>query len=451
MCPSSRLWVLDSGFQSATMMPLLFDVLSFDTLWVFIPPDIPSHICVHIHIVSSVFPRSLILASQVPAPAGCWAASPDRLLHIHVSQNRRRIYPSFLLSVQQAVWICCICCLLLRIRSGPLQNWSAQMHTWVQLFWAHRWCPAFVLLNCFSLFHLQGSVKSVRWLVKIQNYTRSEGFVDCDIIRWSASRSVGKGLWFEHVPFSFTFVNWYWHLYFLYLYPTIFRAIHFQKLFSSPQHAHVTFFVNGDKLELAVWLLCSMHAVIQVYPNRAVGCRNWCLYFPTGRCFIIFFFPLYISIWIFRHPVAAAADDKAFTILDSIIAYINSSSLLANLSTDSCHTIPVLAHSWSSTSVDPRLFAFCTLLFFVKCWSSKLTLPSFWRGSCHVKSARFVLLSHIAEISLHEIALSAWIGARIGEYGMGKRWPHQGAVQRDRPNTWSTATKKMVDKNGETT
>ena len=45
--------------------------------------------------------------------------------------------------------------------------------------------------------------------------------------------------------------------------------------FSSPQRAHVTFFVKRHKLELAFWLLCSVHAVIQVPPDGVVGSRNY--------------------------------------------------------------------------------------------------------------------------------------------------------------------------------
>ena len=37
-----------------------------------------------------------------------------------------------------------------------------------------------------------------------------------------------------------------------------------EKLFSSSQRAHVTFFVKRDKLEIAFWLLCSMHADIML-------------------------------------------------------------------------------------------------------------------------------------------------------------------------------------------
>ena len=41
-----------------------------------------------------------------------------------------------------------------------------------------------------------------------------------------------------------------------------------------PQHAYVTLYVKRDKLELAFWLLCSMHAVIQVPPDGVVGSQT---------------------------------------------------------------------------------------------------------------------------------------------------------------------------------
>ena len=47
-------------------------------------------------------------------------------------------------------------------------------------------------------------------------------------------------------------------------------------IISSPQRAHVTFFVKRDKLKLAFWLLCSVHAVIQVPPDGVVGSLNCC-------------------------------------------------------------------------------------------------------------------------------------------------------------------------------
>ena len=70
--------------------------------------------------------------------------------------------------------------------------------------------------------------------------------------------------------------DWYCHLYCLCLLrqTRIFLVADSQKLFFSPQRAHVTFFVKCDKLELAFWLLCSVHAVIQVPPDGVVGSRN---------------------------------------------------------------------------------------------------------------------------------------------------------------------------------
>ena len=54
-----------------------------------------------------------------------------------------------------------------------------------------------------------------------------------------------------------------------------------QKLFSSPQRAHVTLFVKRDKLELAFCLLCSVHAVIQVPPDGVVGSLNCVVAIPS--------------------------------------------------------------------------------------------------------------------------------------------------------------------------
>ena len=45
----------------------------------------------------------------------------------------------------------------------------------------------------------------------------------------------------------------------------------FNKTKQHTQRAHVTFFLKRDKLELAFWLLCRMHAVIQVPPDGVVG------------------------------------------------------------------------------------------------------------------------------------------------------------------------------------
>jgi len=58
--------------------------------------------------------------------------------------------------------------------------------------------------------------------------------------------------------------------------PLTYFYLYCQQYFSSPQRAHVTFFVKRDTLELVLWLFCSMHAVIQVPPDGVVGSRNYC-------------------------------------------------------------------------------------------------------------------------------------------------------------------------------
>jgi len=73
-------------------------------------------------------------------------------------------------------------------------------------------------------------------------------------------------------------------LYFVLLFP-IFLAAGSYKPFSSPQRAHVTSFVKRDKLELAFWLLCSMHAVIQVPLDWVVGSHN-CRCHPFAACIV---------------------------------------------------------------------------------------------------------------------------------------------------------------------
>jgi len=76
--------------------------------------------------------------------------------------------------------------------------------------------------------------------------------------------------WIEVVPCF----DRYCHLYILCLLRQLFLATDSWKLFSSLQRAHVTFFVKRDKLELAFWLLCSVHAVTQVPPIWVVGSRH---------------------------------------------------------------------------------------------------------------------------------------------------------------------------------
>ena len=85
--------------------------------------------------------------------------------------------------------------------------------------------------------------------------------------------------WVEVVPWFFTFVDRYCHLYILRLLRYIFLAADSQHLFSSPQRAHVTLFVKHDKLELAIWLLCIIHAVLQVPLDGVVGRYNICCHF----------------------------------------------------------------------------------------------------------------------------------------------------------------------------
>jgi len=84
--------------------------------------------------------------------------------------------------------------------------------------------------------------------------------------------------WIEVVPSLLTCFDRCCHLYILCLLHHLFLAADSPKLFSSPQRAHVTFFVKRNKLELAFWLLCSVHAVIQVPPDRVYleDIRNCC-------------------------------------------------------------------------------------------------------------------------------------------------------------------------------
>jgi len=79
--------------------------------------------------------------------------------------------------------------------------------------------------------------------------------------------------------------DWYCHLYCLCLLrqTRIFLVADSQKLFFSPQRAHVTFFVKRDEFLLAFWLLGSMQTVIQVPSDGAVGSRN-CHCHPVEAC-----------------------------------------------------------------------------------------------------------------------------------------------------------------------
>ena len=78
----------------------------------------------------------------------------------------------------------------------------------------------------------------------------------------------------------------------------LFLAADSQKLFSSPQRAYVTFFVKCDKLELAFWLLCSMHAAIQVPPDGVVGS-------PICRCHSFAACTVDVTVFFIRQTVSA--------------------------------------------------------------------------------------------------------------------------------------------------
>ena len=92
--------------------------------------------------------------------------------------------------------------------------------------------------------------------------------------------SIEKESWIENVQTLLTFSDWNCHLYFLRLLRQIFlyADFNYQKLFSSPQRAHVTFFVKSDRFEHAFGLLCSIpwHAMIQVPPEGVTNKKAFC-------------------------------------------------------------------------------------------------------------------------------------------------------------------------------
>ena len=95
-------------------------------------------------------------------------------------------------------------------------------------------------------------------------------------------------------------------------------------------------------------------------------------------------------------------------LLQVIKAIINQSST-CSLCLLICFQAPVI-RSWclcNFSSADPRLISFRTAL--VR--SSYLTIPHFRWGSCHVKTARCVLLRHSVATSLLEITSCAWMSA----------------------------------------
>ena len=83
-----------------------------------------------------------------------------------------------------------------------------------------------------------------------------QSLIDCDPIRSPAPETIYEERpWIDVVPCLLTFFDKYCHLYILCLLHQIFLAADSWKLFSSPQRAHVTFFVKRDRLELAFWLV----------------------------------------------------------------------------------------------------------------------------------------------------------------------------------------------------
>ena len=88
-----------------------------------------------------------------------------------------------------------------------------------------------------------------------------------------------------------------------------------------------------------------------------------------------------------------------------VIAYdIDSSSLITNLFSGSCHTIPVLAQilfCWFSSDRLPQPACPCRLSIFIAHLTSLATSP------CHVKTAQFLLSHHSMGRCLLEITLTA--------------------------------------------
>ena len=100
--------------------------------------------------------------------------------------------------------------------------------------------------------------------------------------KWFTKKDSGSRLYCA----SHLFLTGHWWLSPVYPvpFPPDLPCCRFLKLFLSPQHAYVTFFVKRDKLELALWLLsqCSVPAVIQVPPDAVVGNRNCCCHSFTA-------------------------------------------------------------------------------------------------------------------------------------------------------------------------
>jgi len=94
----------------------------------------------------------------------------------------------------------------------------------------------------------------------------------------------------EIVQCLLTFLGFYCHHHILCLLCQLFLAA--DSVLRKSSHRHVTFFVKRDKLELAFWFLCSVHADIQVPLKEVLGSPNCschssaaCAIHVTGVCF----------------------------------------------------------------------------------------------------------------------------------------------------------------------
>ena len=119
------------------------------------------------------------------------------------------------------------------------------------------------------------------WQFKFEITYDPQSLIHCNTTQSPASETtVEKEYWIKNVPTLLIFFDWYCHLYFLRLLRQIFQNADFkyQNLFSSPQCAHVTFFVKSDRFEHAFGLLCSIpwHAMIQVPPEGVTNKKAFC-------------------------------------------------------------------------------------------------------------------------------------------------------------------------------
>ena len=171
-----------------------------------------------------------------------------------------------------------------------LYNGSAVVYYKVELFeyarrgkCSERTDDAFVLFVCFCFFHFKEPPVSVRWLVKFWVYIQST-----------------EPHWLRPHPVACprnNLLDWNCHgfLYFLWLVPhfafsaRFFFAADFLILFSSPQRAHVTFFVKRDKFELAFWLISQQKA-----GRISVSCTTRVYNPGKHNCFAVGLLPLLV-------------------------------------------------------------------------------------------------------------------------------------------------------------